>query len=385
SDSTINMGASNVTGQLSLTSDKGDIVQTGAIVAGELVLNAGIGDISLDIGNHVGSLVVLNAGNASYTDTAGFDIGAKGISVNGDLSLKAQGDIIQSETLTSGVIVPGTATFDVGKNGIVRMHGILNGEDRALTRNRISRLEVNAAKQFRLISNASLVIGGINIYALNEEANVSKLMLIAKGDITQDGEIRVDAKNGFGNMSTVLFMTLNENGNIVLKNDGIDNDIKGAISLYNIGNGSHAVKFRNISDGLIQYVTVGSSATGSKISNLDLEYPNSGICPIFSGYSQPGSTCVLEKISITCGGDLTQRYYDDKGNAYTSSCYVVDAGKTDPQVILKVGGKIDLTAGKYNRFSKIKIIGQGTEYTIKNINNIFLNGITTQDEQVINY
>ncbi|MEI6287575.1 MAG: hypothetical protein WCP79_13810, partial [Bacillota bacterium] len=385
SDSTINMGASNVTGQLSLTSDKGDIVQTGSIVAGELVLNAGIGDIALDMNNHVGSLVVLNAGNASYTDTAGFTIGAKGISVNGDLTLKAQGDIIQSETLTSGVIVPGTATFDVGKNGVVKMHGILNGEAIALTRNKISRLMVTSAKQFRLISNAALVIGGVNIFARDEDCNAFKILLMINGDITQDGGIFIDAKDGYGSNTTVLFQTLNENGNIFLKNDGLDNDIKGSVCLYNAGKGSHIVKLRNISNAVMQHIVVSTSGTETIVSLLELDYPNSGLCPILAGTYQPGSTSKFGRISITCGGDLTQKYYDDKGNAYTRTWYVDDAGKTDPQVILKVGGKIDLTGGKYNRFSKIKIIGKGTEYTIKNINNIFLNGITTQDEQVINY
>ncbi|HWD28008.1 MAG TPA: filamentous hemagglutinin N-terminal domain-containing protein, partial [Rhizomicrobium sp.] len=169
-DTDISMGASNVTGTLTLVS-AGGITQDGAIGANALVATANGGAIVLDDpSNAFASLTVSTAGNsdATFVDTGALDIAAS--TVGGTLTVTTDGEITQSGAITAAGLTATSQDSDLGFG----FNNFISGD-----------VSLTAATDATFFNEGQLTVGTSNVGGLLSLTSSS-------AGITQDGAISAD-------------------------------------------------------------------------------------------------------------------------------------------------------------------------------------------------
>ena len=157
----ISLGASKVSGPLSLTAG-GDIIESGVLnVTGTVTLNAAGQDVNLATtpGHSFGTVVVTNAANVSIRETGATDLG--NINVAGVFSLITTGNVTDS----GNVMVGGSTSINADKSQIVLDKASQYGSSLSITGNNVT-----------ITDNIPLVFGETTVYGT--------LTVITNGDVS---------------------------------------------------------------------------------------------------------------------------------------------------------------------------------------------------------
>ncbi|NOX43619.1 MAG: filamentous hemagglutinin N-terminal domain-containing protein [Gammaproteobacteria bacterium] len=229
---------------LTLTSTNGDISQNNAITnAGPTILSASGGDINFTESNNLSSVQVVNANTATVNNGAN-DIFLNGVSGTGNLNITATGGITDTGVLN----VTNTATFDTGASGIT-----LNNNTHTL-----NNVQINAAGAVQINENDNINIAG-NMASLNVTTGLGG----ASSSVTNIGDSTL-------NVSGASSFTLANGGSLNLNNftGASRNNLQGSVTITNNAGTLDNVRLRNTSSIQLSTLTVNNDLDLNTLADI---------------------------------------------------------------------------------------------------------------------
>ncbi|MEI9995549.1 MAG: filamentous hemagglutinin N-terminal domain-containing protein [Rhizomicrobium sp.] len=333
-----------VGGTLTLTSGEGNITQSGAISASDLVLNATGGSVTLTNAGNIFSTLRANAVTADIVDGVGVDIGAS--SIVRTFTLAAGGPVTQSGAIqAAGLDVSTTSggiTLTDAGNTFSALKVATAGSDDATVQTSGALAVVSADVGGTLtltaagdITQASDQVPGIHAAALNVTSTGGAINLLSFDNVF--GELTVSttgAKDAlFWDDSVPLSVSSATVGGLLTLDVGVDGITQtgaihaGGLSVSAIGTGI----FLNNTDNQFNTLTVNSSGINTPVSITDK------LGFTLSGANTTGS---LSLTALT-GGITAQSGVSSLGLTLNAAGDLVFAhGNTVGQLIATTGGAL---------------------------------------------
>ena len=356
----INLGALNITGDLTINSVTGDITQSGALTVAGLAEFIAQNDISLNNSNNALTTIALQSTTASIDNSGAIMLNAS--TITDSFTLNVTGDIGQTGVLTVGGLASFTSAGDItldannqltkvslsGTNVILHNSGALELAGAEVTGN--FSLSLGSG---RLSQTAAIAVDGDATFEL---ANAQQVSLTDDNNAVL-GLVTFTASSGslgkldFTNNGNLLLGALNINGDATLKSVTGDIEQDGAFSVTgvlqlqaNAENGE--VTFDNKNNALTSVELFANSAIITNQNSLSL------------GLSNITGVAELESIN---------------GNIQQTDA-VQDAVQIDT-LIAMAAGDVQLT-NTANDFGTVTVL-DAVNVSLVDSNSIVLNGITT--------
>jgi filamentous hemagglutinin family protein len=382
SDSTVDLGASTLTGTLSVTSTGGAITDSGALaVTGATTISASGFDVTLDnaSNNFAGAVSVIGA-NVQLVDAGAINLGASTVSGTYAVTATAGGDITDSGVLA----ITGASTFTAG-----------NGQSVTLD----SASTYTGAVSFVGTTLASVTINDSGAFDLGALTLTGNLSVTAAGAVTQTGALAItgtttvsasgfdvtfgDATNNFAGAVGITGANVSvvDAGDLVLGPSTVSGtyaatataagDITntGALAItgaatFTAANGQ-SITVANASNNFSSAVVFSSGGTLLNVSVLDTTTIDlaalsvSGTLTVSSGgdITQSGALTVAGISSFTSTGTNNDILLSTTTNALTGAVSLATAGTTGDVTI--DNGTTVLNLGTVTANGNLSVTGGG--------------------------
>ncbi len=400
----IDLGASAVTGNLSVTANGGGITDSGTVTAGSAVFSTGVaGNFDIDLNQTATTgAVSFNTlgilGDVIYSRTGNINLGASAVTGNLSVTANAGGitdsgtvtalsavfstgvagnfDIVLDQTTTTGAVsfntlgIQGDATYT--RTGNINLGASSVGGNLSLTANGGGSISDSGAGQ--VSGNASFTTtggGNIDLDLLNVNGPASTIAVNTPGFATlvNTSAIRLAAST----VGTVLTATANSGGIAISGASTVGGDL----SLTALGGGSLSDTASIQAAGNATFTTVGGGNIA--LDQLDVDGPASTIAVTTPGSATIGNTTAVRLASASVGGLLGVTAggggsITDPGAAIIagSAAFTANGGGDIDLDLLQVPGAIALntTSGGTGNATILNTLGAGVA-TIIDDSNVF--------------
>ncbi|MEQ8961992.1 MAG: hypothetical protein RLP02_29375, partial [Coleofasciculus sp. C2-GNP5-27] len=305
----INLNTSNINGDFKLTTDDGDITDSGSLtITGTTTLDAGSNTITLDNANDFSTVADSGGGNVTLNDANTINLGASTIS--GDLNVSTNGAITDSGNLN---IANGTTTLNTNGNDIT-----LNNDNNFNTVAVSGGANVTLNDTNAIVLGTSTISGNLNVQANGTITDSGNLNVVnGTSQFNANGnDITLDNNNNFKTVaiSSGNNVTLNDTNAIELGASTINGSFNvtangnitdsGNLTIANgttrLNANGNDISLNNDNDFNTVEVNSGNNVTLNDINSIDL-----GTSTITGDLGVTANDTLSTSATVDVGGDMT--------------------------------------------------------------------------------
>ncbi|NES84757.1 MAG: CHAT domain-containing protein, partial [Moorea sp. SIO2B7] len=333
----INLGSTNITGNLSATTTNGNITDSGMIrVGGTTNLNANDNNITLDNSNNdFNTVSIIKGNNVILKDKDNLDVGK--ITIDGNLEVTGNGEITNSGEVT----VTGTTNLDAGTGNNITLDNANNDFNTVAIS---GGNDIKIKDKNSLILSNSTIEGNLNL-TTNGAIELGNSTILGNLELTSNGgDVNLSQNQSFSASNITVFTA---GGNFNLETTETIT-ISGTGSVQTRG-GNINLSGTNISASGIKLDSSNSNSQGGQI-NLTGSTDEVSIGDLDSSGNRGGDISIQAKIAIAAGTINSSGTDGDGGNVTLDPENDIQVTSINAQGGSNgVGGSVDITTERFFR------------------------------------